>query len=70
MFGHFVFQEGKVITPTELDMLQRVFNRLCQHKNMPTTGPRAEAEAAYLVALFSDGLNTDELLWQAVTGDQ
>jgi hypothetical protein len=69
MFGNYVFQEGTVITPTELAMLQRVFNRLCQHRNMPATGPRAEAEAAYLVALFSDGLNTDELLWQAVSDE-
>jgi helix-turn-helix protein len=69
MLGSYVFQEGTVITPTEMDMLYRVFQRLCDHRHIPSTGPRAEIEAAHLVALFSDGLNTEELLWQVVAED-
>jgi helix-turn-helix protein len=69
MLGSYVFQEGTVITPTEMDMLYRVFQRLCDHRQIPHSGPRAEIEAAYLVALFSDGLNTEELLWNVVAAE-
>ncbi|WP_156379805.1 MULTISPECIES: hypothetical protein [unclassified Rhizobium] len=50
-------------------MLFRVFQRLCDHRQIPHTGPKAEIEAAYLVALFSDGLNTEELLWSVVAAE-
>ncbi|WDZ81870.1 hypothetical protein PWG15_33760 (plasmid) [Ensifer adhaerens] len=53
------------ISPDELDMLQRTFDRVCLWCSIPRYGKRAERLARHLTNQFRDGVNDEAALFDS-----
>ena len=53
---------GAVLGPSDLDFLQRVFDRICEGRSLSRTSAKAEAVAASLVRLWQSGHSDEERL--------
>jgi hypothetical protein len=50
------------ISPAELQMLQRVFDSVCDRKDLPKQGRDAQDTAATIVGLYENGLREEQQL--------
>ena len=55
-------------SPSELQICQRVFDRLCEERKVDRSSSDAEDIAAAVIHMFSGGLADEEKLLAAVTG--
>ncbi len=53
------------ISPNELDMLQRTFDRVCTWCSIPRYGKRAERLARHITEQFSTGLRDESALFES-----
>lgn len=60
-----MYERGVVLSPSELDTLQRVFDHLCRHERIDTHSIRAERVASLLVHYFQAGCATEADLMMA-----
>jgi hypothetical protein len=56
------------ISPEELDMLQRVFDRICQQRGLTKQSREAASVAASLMALFQSGIRSEKQLLAMMSG--
>ena len=53
---------GGVLQPEELEILQRVFDRICRDRKCPPESEEAEDLAATIIVLFQNGVLTEHEL--------
>jgi hypothetical protein len=53
---------GAVLGPSDLDFLQRVFDRICEGRSLSASSAEAETVAASLVRLWKSGYHDEETL--------
>ncbi|WP_189510524.1 RNA-binding protein [Mesorhizobium sp. M1D.F.Ca.ET.043.01.1.1] len=59
---------GGVVYPADLDLLQRVFDRLCAERRLALKDrEQREALAREVVRLFLDGMTEEDALWRTLS---
>lgn len=56
------------IPPNELEMLQRVFNRVCERRGMTSDHAAAKIVAGRLISLFQHGIRSERQLLTMLSG--
>ncbi|WP_190234341.1 RNA-binding protein [Mesorhizobium sp. M4A.F.Ca.ET.050.02.1.1] len=63
--------EGGVYEPADLDMLQRVFDRLCAERRLALKDrEQREALAREVIRLFLDGMTEEDALWRTLSNQR
>ncbi|WP_192258090.1 RNA-binding protein [Mesorhizobium silamurunense] len=57
-----------IFTPVELELLQRVFNQLCDERRLALKdGDQREQLACHVIEAFQDGFTAEAELWQSLS---